>query len=286
MLTSYVLWGQSGGMWNYIETRDYNVPAIIYRDTDRKFYSCLKENGPGTPNGVHKPEDGGDYWIAFQPNALMFIDSGFVVRDVWATDTFDVIGDATAKLKTGVVVKIGGKVLDILTASKRDITPDDDGYADTETTVTAVAESGGGITISGESYFKLAVDDVIRIGDADTGITATISAIDGRDLTLISASAEITDVLIGSQVYAQHDAETFTLITVDRHELTAEDETAVVAIAGEYLPLADIVPATDAEVESATGDGYIKASQASLIKPAEATTTTAGIVKLAEIPTD
>lgn len=59
MLSSLAWWEQSGGMWKYNSTLDYEPPAIVFHQN--KYWQCIKANGkeeqktPGTDAAYWKP---------------------------------------------------------------------------------------------------------------------------------------------------------------------------------------------------------------------------------------
>lgn len=59
-ITQFQLYQQSGGMFKYDATVDYDPPAIIY--INGKFYSCVKENGPSSVVMSPTDDSRGTYW--------------------------------------------------------------------------------------------------------------------------------------------------------------------------------------------------------------------------------
>lgn len=59
-ITQFQIYQQSGGMFKYDATVDYDPPAIIY--TNGKFYSCVKENGPSSVVMSPTDDSRGTYW--------------------------------------------------------------------------------------------------------------------------------------------------------------------------------------------------------------------------------
>lgn len=68
MITSFLCYIQNGGMFAYANTQDYIVPSFITYNGN--LYKCVKENGPGTENGVHAPTDSG-YWSLLVPEDIV-----------------------------------------------------------------------------------------------------------------------------------------------------------------------------------------------------------------------
>ena len=68
MITSFLCYIQNGGMFAYANTQDYIVPSFITYNGN--LYKCVKENGPGTANGVHAPTDSG-YWSLLVPEDIV-----------------------------------------------------------------------------------------------------------------------------------------------------------------------------------------------------------------------
>lgn len=67
MLSAFAFYQQSGGIFGYLETVDYDTPAFVYDATSSAYYFCKKSNGPGTTAGVQKPSEDTDrtYWELF-----------------------------------------------------------------------------------------------------------------------------------------------------------------------------------------------------------------------------
>lgn len=59
-LSSFAWWQQRGGLFEYSNTIDYPVGAIVI--SGGKTYQCLAENGPGTTAGVKAVTDT-SYWL-------------------------------------------------------------------------------------------------------------------------------------------------------------------------------------------------------------------------------
>ena len=64
-ITQFQLYQQSGGMFNYDPTVDYDPPALVWAGST--FYKCIKSHGPTSGNVVNPTKDStGVYWIAMQ----------------------------------------------------------------------------------------------------------------------------------------------------------------------------------------------------------------------------
>lgn len=59
-LSSVAFWAERGGMRSWYQTVKYEIPAIVWHNSD--FWQCLAENGVGTSAGVQEPADGSLYW--------------------------------------------------------------------------------------------------------------------------------------------------------------------------------------------------------------------------------
>ena len=61
MLSAFSFFGQSGGVFEYNETLDYDTPAIVFYGGT--LWYCLKANGPGSINGLKEPGTDEEYWL-------------------------------------------------------------------------------------------------------------------------------------------------------------------------------------------------------------------------------
>lgn len=60
LLSAFAFYLQSGGMFTWLNTTDYPVPAMVMYNN--VLYICIKANGPGTSNGVVTPGTNTSYW--------------------------------------------------------------------------------------------------------------------------------------------------------------------------------------------------------------------------------
>lgn len=64
MLSAFAFWQQSGGMWNYVATLNYAVPAVVYHNNI--LWWCVAPNGPDVGGiGTKEPGTDTDYWVEF-----------------------------------------------------------------------------------------------------------------------------------------------------------------------------------------------------------------------------
>lgn len=68
LFSKFLLFAQSGGVFAYNNTLDYQPPCIISYDDE--FYSCLQENGPATSAGVQAPTVAA-YWEKVIVNSML-----------------------------------------------------------------------------------------------------------------------------------------------------------------------------------------------------------------------
>jgi hypothetical protein len=62
MLSTLAFWQQSGGLWVYRTTIDYNTPAMVFHNGE--LWYCKAANGPGTTvPGAVTPGTNEDYWV-------------------------------------------------------------------------------------------------------------------------------------------------------------------------------------------------------------------------------
>lgn len=64
-ITQFQMYQQSGGMFNYDSTVDYDPPALVWAGST--FYKCIKSHGPASGIVINPTKDStGVYWIAIQ----------------------------------------------------------------------------------------------------------------------------------------------------------------------------------------------------------------------------
>lgn len=64
-ITQFQLYQQSGGMFNYDSTVDYDPPALVWAGST--FYKCIKSHGPTTSTVMDPTKDSTSlYWVAMQ----------------------------------------------------------------------------------------------------------------------------------------------------------------------------------------------------------------------------
>lgn len=61
MLSAFSFFAQSGGVFTYDDSLDYDSPAIVFYSGSLWF--CVKANGPGTTPGVQAPGSDAAYWL-------------------------------------------------------------------------------------------------------------------------------------------------------------------------------------------------------------------------------
>lgn len=61
LLSAFAFYQQSGGIFEYSATANYNTPAVIMYDGE--MWYCKKQNGVDSANGVKTPGTDSDYWV-------------------------------------------------------------------------------------------------------------------------------------------------------------------------------------------------------------------------------
>lgn len=77
LITSFLTYIQSGGVFAYSSTLDYDVSAVV--KSNGNIYQCIKQNGPGTSYGVQNV-DNDEYWLLIL-NANSLLNANVTVTD-------------------------------------------------------------------------------------------------------------------------------------------------------------------------------------------------------------
>lgn len=62
-ITQFQMYQQSGGMFKYDATMEYDPPAIVWDEANKTFYQCVSSNGPSTFTQQPSTDTKGQYWL-------------------------------------------------------------------------------------------------------------------------------------------------------------------------------------------------------------------------------
>lgn len=68
-ITQFQIYQQSGGMFNYDSTVNYDPPALVWVSSQQNYYKCIKANGPSSTVMPPENDSEGQYWQAFGTSA-------------------------------------------------------------------------------------------------------------------------------------------------------------------------------------------------------------------------
>jgi hypothetical protein len=86
VLSTFAFFAQSGGVYEYSATANYDTPAVVIYNNI--FYFCLQQNGVDSVNGVKAPTDT-TYWIPLIDYLLEGLAVGTPIGTIimWASST-------------------------------------------------------------------------------------------------------------------------------------------------------------------------------------------------------
>lgn len=128
MITQFLVYIQNGGLFAYAATQDYGVPSFV--TYNNVLYKCIKENGPGTSNGVQNPTQN-EYWSLLVPEDI-------VSSVVAASGELKV----TKKDGSSQTYKVG-RVSSVVESNGTVTVTNEDGTQNTFNVVTSVNDSAG-----------------------------------------------------------------------------------------------------------------------------------------------
>lgn len=106
MLSAFAVFAQSGGIFTYSATQLYSNPAIVaYSGV---LYFCLKDNGPGTTNGVITPGNDKTCWVLLN-DPLAGHPIGSIYESTVDTSPADLFGGTWETMPAGEVLISAGK---------------------------------------------------------------------------------------------------------------------------------------------------------------------------------
>ena len=68
-ITQFQIYQQSGGMFNYDSTVNYDPPALVWVPSQQNYYKCIESNGPSSTVMAPQDDSEGRYWQAFGSSA-------------------------------------------------------------------------------------------------------------------------------------------------------------------------------------------------------------------------
>ena len=105
-LSAQLVYMQTGGVWAYSATLDYDTPAIVFDSTDDNLYFCVGANGPSGTVIAPNADATGQYWQRVPWGDITWLNEAVPTRT--GDDTFTVTGDQTAKYPMGKYLRING----------------------------------------------------------------------------------------------------------------------------------------------------------------------------------
>lgn len=102
-LSAQLVYMQTGGVWTYSATQDYDPPAIVYDSTDGGLYFCVAANGPSGTTIAPNADTTGAYWQRFPVGQIKWLNAPIPTRA--SDDTFTVTGDQTAAYPMGKLLR-------------------------------------------------------------------------------------------------------------------------------------------------------------------------------------
>lgn len=105
-LSAHAVFAQTGGIWTYSNSINYEPPALIYSDVDDTFYICVAANGPSGTTMAPSSDLTGAYWQPVPLGEIQWVNQAIPTRT--GNTTITLTGDQRAAFPIGKRLRFNG----------------------------------------------------------------------------------------------------------------------------------------------------------------------------------